>query len=80
MPERPDPTSLPGGCPRIRVLVKIEKFLENRHSHILNIASIIFLKIRRFWEKVITGQPPGPYFNTHHLVNINTYTWRKYYA
>ncbi len=31
-----------GACPRIRILVKIEKFSQNKHSHIHDIASIIF--------------------------------------
>ncbi len=31
-----------GACPRIGILVKIEEFLKNKHSHMCDIASIIF--------------------------------------
>jgi len=40
-----------GACPRIGILFKIEKFLKNKHSHIVDIASIIFWKFRRVWAK-----------------------------
>ncbi len=33
-----------GACPRISILFKIEVFQKNKHSHIRDIASIIFLK------------------------------------
>jgi len=32
-------------------LFKIEKFQQNKHSHMFDIASIIFLKFRRVWTK-----------------------------
>ncbi len=63
-----------GGCPRIRILVKIEKFSQNKHSHIRNIASIILRKIRRIWAKAILGRPPR-----HMLVlkNLSKFTYWK---
>jgi len=54
-----------GACPRIGILFKIEKFKKNKHSHMFDIASIIFLKFRRVWagkrrlRKRILGQPPS---------------------
>ena len=35
-----------GGCPRIAIFAKVEAFWKNKHSHIVNIASIIFSKYR----------------------------------
>ncbi len=32
-----------GGCPRIGIFSQIEVLQKNKHSHILDIASIIFL-------------------------------------
>jgi len=52
-----------GVRPRIGILFKIEKLPKNKHSHMYDIASIIFLKFRRFWagkcrlRKGILGQP-----------------------
>jgi len=40
-----------GACPRIGILFKIEKFKKNKHSHMFDIASIIFLEFRRVWAK-----------------------------
>ncbi|MFT5730584.1 MAG: hypothetical protein ACI8PB_004769, partial [Desulforhopalus sp.] len=40
-----------GACLRIGILFKIEKFLKNKHSHIFDIASIIFWEFRRIWAK-----------------------------
>jgi hypothetical protein len=31
-----------GACPRIAILFKIEEFSKNKHSHMFDIASIIF--------------------------------------
>ncbi len=31
-----------GACPRIGISFKIEEFSQNKHSHIVDIASIIF--------------------------------------
>jgi hypothetical protein len=36
-----------GACPRIGILFKIEKFSKNKHSHMFDIASIIFWEFRR---------------------------------
>ncbi len=33
-----------GGCPRIDILFKIKEFSKNKRSHIVDIASIIFLQ------------------------------------
>ncbi len=31
-----------GGCPRIDILFKVEAFSKNKHSHMFDIASIVF--------------------------------------
>ena len=33
-----------GGCPRIAIFSQIKAFLKNKHSHIVDITSIIFSK------------------------------------
>jgi hypothetical protein len=40
-----------GACPRIGILFKIEKFRQNKHSHMFDIASIIFLGIPKRLRK-----------------------------
>jgi hypothetical protein len=45
-----------GGCPRIGILVIIEKLSKNKHSHITDIASIIFYNSEDFGQKAILGQ------------------------
>ena len=47
-----------GACPRIGILFKIEEFSKNKHSHIGDIASIIFNNSKEFGRKGILGQPP----------------------
>ena len=32
----------PGGCPRIAIFFQIKAFLKNKHSHLVDITSIIF--------------------------------------
>jgi len=34
--------TLLGACPRIGISVKVEEFQKNKHSHIIDIATIIF--------------------------------------
>jgi len=48
----------PRACPRIGILFKFEKFSKNKHSHIYDIASIIFFNSEEFGQKGILGQPP----------------------
>ena len=38
----PGPTIILGGCPRIEISSQVKACWKNKHSHILNIASIIF--------------------------------------
>ncbi|MFT5728066.1 MAG: hypothetical protein ACI8PB_002217 [Desulforhopalus sp.] len=33
-----------GACPRIGLLIKVEAFPKNKHSHMFDIASIVFRK------------------------------------
>jgi hypothetical protein len=40
-----------GACPRTGILSKIEAFLKNKHSHIADITSIVFLEITKSLDK-----------------------------
>jgi len=51
-------------------LVKIKKFSQNKHSHILNIASIVLWKIRRVWAKAILGRPPRRPYSLKLLIEV----------
>ena len=42
-------STISGACPRIGILFKIEKFSKNKHSHTIDIASIVFCEFRRVW-------------------------------
>jgi hypothetical protein len=60
-------------------LFKIEKFLKNKHSHIYDIASIIFWEFRRVWagkrrlRKGILGQPPRGDYGASRLLGEDLY-------
>ena len=41
-----------GGCPRIGIYSQIEVFWKNKHSHIVDIVSIIFTKITKSWGEM----------------------------
>ena len=49
-----------GACPRIDIFSQIKAFLKNKHSHISDIASIIFFKITPSWGKIaFSGRLPA---------------------
>ena len=47
-----------GGCPRIAIFSQIKAFLKNKHSHIVDITSIIFQNNAELGEKDILGLAP----------------------
>jgi len=47
---------LPGACPRIGILFKIEKFLKNKHSHMFNIGVYVYLRALFFGNSEESGQ------------------------
>jgi hypothetical protein len=45
-----------GACPRIGILFKIEKFSKNKHSHMFDIASIIFGNSEEFEQVSVDSE------------------------